>query len=520
MEQLGKPGLYQIILCISLSVCISTTSMNHLAMITFGYAPTHSCKLPSGILKKDAIPKAPLGGFEQCLSYSGFNKSTSNTTISCSAGWEFANNGETSIVTEWSLVCDNKYLVNTATTIYFAGVMVGGILFGQLADKVGRKPILLFCMYGHILLSFLIYFVESYAAFVALRFFVGFLIQGLQTTAYVLLIEMTVLKYRPIFAGISEVFWGLGIFWLASLSWIVTDWRNLQLALCLPSLITVYFIVFLPESLRWLVLEKKNKQALKTVSKIASFNKIILADDLEIYVKKQPTKGDGGMYSFHDLFLTPNIRKRTLLLCYIWFVCSISYYGLSLSIGGLAGDRHLNLFITAMLELFALSLTILTLKYLPRRIPLVCYFIFGGIVCIIAGAIKSSSLDNKKEIAAVLAIGGRFFISAAFATCFLYTAELFPTVVRSIGMATCLFWARVGGIIAPQILLIGNYTFNELPFLLIGGLSLLAGVAAYFVPETRGVVLPDTIEAIEETTNNLLNHDEDQDNLTKSYSTC
>ena len=68
-------------------------------------------------------------------------------------------------------------MVNTATTIYFAGVMVGGILFGQLADKIGRKPVVLICMYGHMLFGIGVYFVQTYSGFVSLRFFVGALVQ-------------------------------------------------------------------------------------------------------------------------------------------------------------------------------------------------------------------------------------------------------------------------------------------------------------------------------------------------------
>ena len=75
------------------------------------------------------------------------------------------------------MVCDDKDLKYTATTIYFVGVMIGGAIFGQVADKIGRKPVVLVCMYGHILLGVGVYFTQTYTGFVALRFFVGFLVQ-------------------------------------------------------------------------------------------------------------------------------------------------------------------------------------------------------------------------------------------------------------------------------------------------------------------------------------------------------
>ena len=54
-------------------------------------------------------------------------------------------------------------------------------------------------------------------------------------------------------------------------------------------------------------------------------------------------------------------------------------------------------------------------------------------------------------IAIVLAMIGKFCISASFAIIYVFSAELFPTVVRNIGVGAGSFWARIGGIIAPYI---------------------------------------------------------------------
>lgn len=75
---------------------------------------------------------------------------------------------------------------------------------------------------------------------------------------------------------------------------------------------------FVPESVRWLIMKKKQAKAEEIVKRIAEFNKVSLPKDLELYVKNAIVKKDGQLYSFHDLFRTPNIRKRTLLMGYIW----------------------------------------------------------------------------------------------------------------------------------------------------------------------------------------------------------
>ena len=42
-----------------------------------------------------------------------------------------------------------------------------------------------------------------------------------------------------------------------------------------------------------------------------------------------------------------------------------------------------------------------------------------------------------------------------------------------------------------------QYTFKELPFLVFGGLSLVAAGVSLLLPETRGIRLPDTVEEVE-----------------------
>lgn len=74
-------------------------------------------------------------------------------------------------------MCDNKYLVGLASTLYFAGVLVGGAVFGLLADSYGRKLVLLVTLYSYIAISVGVYFTDSITSFIVLRTIVGFLVQ-------------------------------------------------------------------------------------------------------------------------------------------------------------------------------------------------------------------------------------------------------------------------------------------------------------------------------------------------------
>ncbi len=78
---------------------------------------------------------------------------------------------------QWDLVCDKRYQVGLATSIYFCGVFLGGLIFGTISDRVGRYPVFVFTMYCHLALAIMVYFVESFVLFNILRFCVGVSIQ-------------------------------------------------------------------------------------------------------------------------------------------------------------------------------------------------------------------------------------------------------------------------------------------------------------------------------------------------------
>nr|KAG5690161.1 hypothetical protein BaRGS_013618 [Batillaria attramentaria] len=143
---------------------------------------------------------------------------------------------------QWDLVCDNKYLASLATTIYFSGVMVGGLLFGFLSDFVGRLPILLFTLYLPVAVGVGTAFAHSYVLFVTLRFIQGVLMQGLQTSSYVLAMEFFIPAQRPMVGAVMECFWGATVMLLPGLAYLLPNWRHLQLAISLPSILAVFYI--------------------------------------------------------------------------------------------------------------------------------------------------------------------------------------------------------------------------------------------------------------------------------------
>lgn len=92
---------------------------------------------------------------------------------------------------------------------------------------------------------------------------------------------------------------------------------------------------------------------------------------------------------------------------------------------------------------------------------------------------------------------GKFGISAAFAVVFIYSAELFPTEYRSVGVGSCSMFARVGGMIAPHVASL-SVIYKPLPLLVFGFISILSGCLIVLMPETMGCELPQTLQESEE----------------------
>ena len=71
--------------------------------------------------------------------------------------------------------------------------------------------------------------------------------------------------------------------------------------------------------------------------------------------------------------------------------------------------------------------------------------LLSGIAAIPAGFMDDGTPKT------ILALIGKFGASASFSIVYLYTAELYPTQIRSTAVGMCSMMARIGGVAAPQV---------------------------------------------------------------------
>ncbi|CAH1774990.1 unnamed protein product [Owenia fusiformis] len=392
-----------------------------------------------------------------------------------------------SIATEWDLVCGRKWMKSTLQSIFFAGRLFGAVFFGFVADRFGRKKIYIATLLGTIVTSISTAFLPEIISYTVFRFLTACFITGSTQTSYVILMELIGPKYRVAAGTISLTGWTLGMVSLAGLAYAVREWRRLQLLISIPSVVFLGYVWLYPESPRWLRQNGKEKDAKGVIKAIAHVNNA--CDKLPEKFSIDLEKGQEAKGNFIALFKTPNLRKRTLILSYVWFSNSLVYYGLSLNTSNLGGNPYVNFFISGAVEIVAKVVLITSFMYIGRRLPFSMCMLFGG-VCLIATI--AVPLD-KNVIIVVLSMAGKLAIAASFDMAWIYSAEVYPTPLRASGVGFNSMAARIAGIISAYVGLLSDVS-RVLPLILLGIVSLVSGLLALFLPETKGKPLPETIE--------------------------
>lgn len=400
----------------------------------------------------------------------------------------------TTIVSEWNLVCDLDFVKPLVMTLQMVGVLVGAVVVGQLADTYGRRNVY-FVVYASLLVVFFgSAFANSWQIYAACRTVIGALIGGTMVVNFVLPLEVVGRKWRTFCGCIG--FWACGVMTLAPLAFFIRDWRNLTLTCStvgLPMLLSYWFV---PESPRWLIQKGRLAEAEKIIRLIARRNKRPYPDlsHLNSYVKKEKeVEMKLKRYGFWDLFRNLTMTKNTLIMMYAWFVSSSVYYGTSLNVGNLSGNRYINFFLSGLVEIPALLLVVLINNKIGRKKTLALLMSVAGCSCFAILFIDlAGKLQELSGLTTALAMLGKSGISGGWAAAQVYAAEVFPTVVRNIGVGVSSMSARVGGILAPQIVALNRFS-RPVPFVVFGVLGIVCALLCVFLPETLDVPLPDAV---------------------------
>ncbi|KAK6180247.1 hypothetical protein SNE40_012436 [Patella caerulea] len=517
-------------------------------MFTTGYVPKHRCaSLPNvtfledfGINPDHVVDVTT----DQCTLGITTNNSgrTSYVELPCVNGFQYDVARETSIVSEWDLVCDRAGLAELSQTLLMLGQGIGACVFTSLADRYGRKPVNIVCQLILVVASIGLAFINNIGGFTALRFIIGACQQGLGLTAYSIFVELCTTELRTLAGCTGGLAWTLSCMLLAPLAHFMQyyNWRYFQLATVAGLIYGIVIYWILDESLRWLVANNKVVRAEETMKKICKANKtdfdraravlheqileckqaakmnklhrqlemlpITEKNEEENLLEKNgsPSAGDTDMaepekYTILDILKHRDILKITCILGFIWAVNSLTYYGLFLTSSSMSGNRFLNYFLNALVELPAMFIVFFALKRIGRRtLSVLLHALSGSALIISVTLVATVGTTSAGSIGSVVfSLVGKFAVTASFNCLFVLTPELFPTNMRNAGIGVASAVARVGGMLSPY-----SSTLSQVviwgPGVVFGSCCISASLLFLMLPETRGRELPTTIAEMRE----------------------
>ncbi|XP_028902750.1 solute carrier family 22 member 16 isoform X1 [Ornithorhynchus anatinus] len=401
---------------------------------------------------------------------------------------------QSTVVTEWDLVCHREWLAKLIQPTFMFGVLLGAVIFGDLADRVGRRLIMWSTSTGQFLFGIAVAFTFDYYSFMAARFLLAMVSSGYLVVVFVYVTEFIGIKARTWASMHVHAFFAVGIMVVALMGYLVRTWWLYQIFLSITTLPFLLCCWILPETPFWLLSVGKYEEAQKVIDMMARWNnrRSCKISELCSFEQDGITNNDFSATKKHsviDLFFNWNIARRTLTVWLIWFTGSLGYYVFSLTSVNLGGNEYLNLFLIGAVELPAYIIACIGMDKLGRRNTLIPFLILSALICFLIMLIP-----QDYSILSILAnMAGKFAIGVAFGLIYLYTAELYPTIIRSLAVGSGSMMCRLGSVVAPFcVYLTSIWIF--MPQLLVGIMAFLTGMLTLMLPETLGKPLANTWE--------------------------
>lgn len=366
---------------------------------------------------------------------------------------------------EWSL---GPQQLGVLTALNAVGMAVGAACAGILADRFGRKSVLLWTLVIFSLASGLSALATGFVMLCILRFVSGFGLGGELPVASTLVSESVPANERGRTVVLLESFWAGGWILAALIAYFIipnfdSGWRIAFAIGALPAFYALYLRRKIDDSPRFLA--RKNK-----IEKIS--------------LKQR----------FAQVW-APEYRKTTLMLWILWFTVVFSYYGMFLWLPQVMVYKDYSL-----VKSFEYVL-IMTLAQLPGYFT-AAYFIekFGRkfvlVVYLVLTAASAIWFGLADTTATLLAAGIclSFFNLGAWGGLYAYTPEHYPTSIRTTGAGFAASFGRIGGIIAPFLVgwMISQGIEIYVIFSMFCGMILIGAAAVAFLgKETKGTELAE-----------------------------
>ncbi|CAM2101201.1 putative solute carrier family 22 member 31 isoform X1 [Caretta caretta] len=475
--------------------------------------PAHRCRpdpalLPPALrnlsgraLLNASVPRGP-AGWSRCLLYRyAPGAAGPNRTGPCTRGWDYelpAAGLRSSPVTQWDLVCSDRWKVPLEQTTYLLGWLGGCIALGLACDRFGRRATFVFSLVLAVPLGIGVALAVNYLMLLSLRLLLGAALAGTFLSLYVARLELCDPPHRLMVVMVAGFFWVAGKLLLPGLAVLCRQWRLLQgaVTLTLALLATCWGCPSLfPESPRWLLATRQLEKGRKGLRALAEGNGVTLED--EFYSQEHllaELECDGAplpcYHTLGEVFSTRVIWRNGLILGFTAFIGSGIRHCFTRNLAPYRPQFYFSYFLLAALEVAACLFLCLTVNRFGRRPVLLLCTILTGIASLLLLALTQYLLN---WIILTLSVVGIACSQAVTMLSIFFASEVLPTVVRGAWLGLIMAASFVGKAAGPIMDIQNNRGFF-LHHVVFASFAILSVLSIMLLPESKGKGLPESLQ--------------------------
>ncbi|WKY04228.1 hypothetical protein Q1695_005309 [Nippostrongylus brasiliensis] len=338
------------------------------------------------------------------------------------------------------------------SSVYFLGNLMLGQMYCMAADRMGRRPVLVWSLIVSGIAGVVSAFSPTFYLMLLGRFVQGSFFNSITMVNWVMCCESIAFKGHSYASVLFGIFWVAGYCVVTPIALLLPSWRAVQFVTSIPTLLFgVVMLVLLPESFGFLVTKKKLYEAEAWIRRSHRWGGRRIECDVQKTIENETARvsdekslRESLYHVFHDSTLLLYMGIQTVL----WVVDFMVYNALSLtSTDVIKGDANTSFVFSGLVELPCYFLMPIALDRLGRRPTVVLSHLLSAAALSFMCFLNAEDDPTTYLIVWLIA---KFGMASAFMCCFVYGSEIFPVQYRNICLGFCATLSNVGAMLSPH----------------------------------------------------------------------
>ena len=392
-------------------------------------------------------------------------------------------------ISDMGIECDQAK-VGYIGTFFYSGMTVGNFLFSIISKYLMHKQIIIIFTFTYVVFLFLTTVIENFY-FRIICFLILGICQGLANPSTLTIVSESVSsKKRSLYASLINVGYSscpimYTYIYVYFPNWKYVFWlQNIIAIIC-----GVLYIILLKNSARTFFSKNMNEEGIEVLKKIAKFNGKLTQFEEDLKDKEYDSLLSSALFKYHS------VRYKFIIFSVMWMIMTFLTNAIVINTKKMKGDFYINIITLFIVEILAGILVgfIINIPSFGRKNSLRTFYIgvtLGFVLYILFDKFEVGSIASLFAMAII-----RFSCTGVFTSYYIYFMECYPTPIRALGFGLNQTIGNLAGSISPIIIEFFNEIILYISFAILVVVDI---ILTFFVPETVGKPMIETIEELEE----------------------